>query len=95
MPKTKKAQAALNMLVSGVIMFVFVVVALVVGSKITTSIKGTITDTTSAAYNATAYGEQAFQTFGEQLPTVAIVLVMGSILAILVGVFAFTYMKNR
>ena len=84
MQMTNKGQ--LGGLATTVIIFVVVVVAIAMGATILDNIQDTQT-TGSYAYNATNNGLSSMDTFSDQLPTLAIVIVAGVIITVLATAF--------
>ena len=84
MQMTNKGQ--LGGLATTVIIFVVVVVAIAMGATILDNIQDTQT-AGSYAYNATNNGLSSMDTFSDQLPTLAIVIVAGVIITVLATAF--------
>lgn len=78
-----KGQAGVGALAPAVIAFVIVGLVLVIGSQINTQIQADQT-VGSGAYNATVNIDESFDTLGDWLPTIALVLaaviVIGAVL---------------
>ena len=65
------------------ITIVVVVVALAIGADLLGTIQGTQT-TNSMAYNISGYGLESLGTFGQWMPTIALVVVLAVIISILI-----------
>lgn len=91
MEKMKKSKRGITgnlmMLITGSITFVVLVVVLVIGSQVTSSVKSTQT-TDSAAYNMSRAGEGGFKIFGDYLTIIATVVILVVVVALMVGVIA-------
>jgi hypothetical protein len=85
--KKKAMMGGMNNLIFASITFVVLVVVLVIGSQIVTTIKGTQTADTSA-YNVSAKGEAGFKTFGDYLTIIATIIILVVIVGLLIGVIA-------
>jgi len=80
-----KKGIAISQLPMIVMIFVVIVIMIAVGSLIVVELQDSFTDTSTAGYNATKEGEASFQTFAEQLPLLALVLVFAVIITVVVG----------
>ncbi len=85
----KKAQIMgnINALIFGSISFVVLVVVLTIGAQVTQTV-GDSQTTNSSAANVSDQGLAAFQTFGDFLGVIAIVIILVVIVGLLLGVIA-------
>lgn len=76
-----------NSLVGFAIVLVVVTVVISIGAQIVSETQADITDTTSAAYNATVEGEAALQDTSEKLGLVVIAVTGAIVLGIVITLF--------
>lgn len=76
----------LNQLSSMVLVFVVAAVIIGIGGTVLTSVQGTQT-ANGIAYNATGEGLSGITTFGEWLPTIAVIVAAAIVIGIIVSMF--------
>ncbi len=87
MGKRAQIMGNINALIFGSISFVVLVVVLTIGAQVNQTVGDSQTEGT-AARNVSDQGGEAFQTFGDFLGVIAIVIILVVIVGLLLGVIA-------
>ena len=85
----KKGLYRFSDIITFAMVFVVAVITIGVGANVITGVQASQTSA-SYAYNASTYGLQGLNTFAQNMPTLATVLVASIIISVLLVSFAFT-----